>query len=153
MGKGIERGSHKFVPLCESRRHDFFGKGSIVTEVFNRQSEKPTRQLLRNTLPAAELVLWSKLKNRQVCSRKFRRQFSVGPYVVDFYCPALKLAIEIDGDSHFQPGEQEKDQRRQEDIEFFGVVFLRFRNNEVWENLEGVLEAIYRKVREMEESA
>jgi very-short-patch-repair endonuclease len=72
--------------------------------------------------------------------------------VVDFYCPALKLAIEIDGDSHFQPGEQEKDQRRQEHIEFFGVQFLRFRNNEVRENLRGVLEAIYRKVREMEES-
>ena len=97
---------------------------SIVTEVFNRQSE--TRQLLCNTLPAAELILWSKLKNRQVCGRKFRRQFSVGTYVVDFYCPALKLAMEIDGDSHFQPGEQEKDQRRQEHIEFFGVQFLRF---------------------------
>ena len=64
-----------------------------MTEIFNRQSEKPTRQLLRNTLPPAELILWSKLKSRQLCGRKFRRQFSVGPYVVDFYCPALKLAI------------------------------------------------------------
>jgi len=123
-----------------------------VTELFNRQPEKPTRQLLRNTLPSAELILWSKLKGRQVCGWKFRRQFSVGPYVVDFYCPALKLAIEIDGDSHFQPGEQEKDRRREEHIESFGVQFLRFRNNEVRENLRGVLEAVYRKVREMEEA-
>ena len=123
-----------------------------MTELFNRQPEKPTRQLLRNTLPSAELILWSKLKGRQVCGWKFRRQFSVGPYVVDFYCPALKLAIEIDGDSHFQPGEQEKDRRREEHIESFGVQFLRFRNNEVRENLRGVLEAVYRKVREMEEA-
>ena len=127
----------------------FCGRGCVVTEVFNRQSEKPTRQLLRNTLPAAELILWSKLKSRQVCGRKFRRQFSVSPYVVDFYCPALKLAIEIDGDSHFQPGEQEKDRQRQEHIESFGIQFLRFRNNEVRENLRGVLEAIWRKVEEL----
>jgi len=128
---------------------DYCGRGSIVTEVFNRQSQKPTRKLLRNTLPAAELILWSKLKGRQVCGRKFRRQFSVGPYVVDFYCPALKLAIEIDGDSHFQPGEQEKDRRRQEHIQSFGIQFLRFRNDEVRENLRGVMEAIWRKVEEL----
>jgi len=72
--------------------------------------------------------------------------------VVDFYCPALKLAIEIDGDSHFQPGEQAKDRRRERHIESFGIQFLRFRNNEVRENLVGVLEAIYRKVHELERS-
>src|SRR5688500_7623038 len=95
-----------------------FGRqGSTMTHIFNRRSEKGTRQSLRNSLPPVELILWSKLKNRQICAQKFRRQFSVGPYVVDFYCPALKLAIEIDGDSHFQPGEQEKDSTRQRFIE------------------------------------
>ena len=84
-----------------------------MTEVFNRISEKAVRQSLRKALPAAELILWSKLKSRQVNGWKFRRQFGVGPYVVDFYCPALKLAIEIDGDSHFQPGEHERDEKRQ----------------------------------------
>ena len=113
-----------------------------MTDIFNRQSEKPTRQLLGNPLSTAELIRRSKLKSRQLCGRRFRRQFSVGPYVVDFYCPALKLAIEIDGDSHFQPGKQEKDNQRQEHIESFGIQFLRFRNNEVRENPRGVLEAI-----------
>jgi very-short-patch-repair endonuclease len=69
--------------------------------------------------------------------------------VVDFYCPALKLAIELDGDSHFQLGEQEKDGQRQKHIESFGIRFLRFRNSEVRENLRGVLEAIWRKVEEL----
>ena len=99
--------------------------------------EKERRQSLRNSLPSAELILWSRLKNRQICAQKFRRQFSVGPYVVDFYCPALKLAIEIDGDSHFQPGEQEKDRTRQQFIESTGVQFLRLRNIEVRQNLRG----------------
>ena len=121
-----------------------------MTEIFNRRSEKETRQLLRNSSPSAELILWSKLKSRQICDRRFRRQFSVGPYVVDFYCPALKFAIEIDGDSHFHPGEQEKDRQRQEHNESFGIQFLRFGNNEVRENLRGVLEGIYRKIRELE---
>ena len=123
-----------------------------MTELFNRQSEKQTRRTLRKSLPPAELILWSKLKNRQICGQKFRRQFSIGSYVVDFYCPTLKLAIEIDGDSHFQPGEQEKDRQRQEHIESFGIQFLRFANNEVRENLRGVLEAIWRKVHEMKEA-
>ena len=56
-----------------------------MTEVFNRQSEKETRRKLRKSLPPAEIILWSKLRHRQVLSQKFRRQFSVGPFVVDFY--------------------------------------------------------------------
>jgi very-short-patch-repair endonuclease len=120
-----------------------------VTQLFNRPSAKKTRQSLRNSLPPAELILWSKLKNRQINAQKFRRQFSIGPYIVDFYCPALKLGIEIDGDSHFQPGEQEKDITRQKFIEAKGVQFLRFRNIEVRENLRGVLEAVYRKIDEL----
>jgi hypothetical protein len=72
--------------------------------------------------------------------------------VVDFYCPALKLAIEVDGDSHFQPGEREKDEMRQQFIESVGIQFLRFRNNEIRQNLRGVLEAIYRKINEIEKS-
>ncbi len=116
------------------------------------KSEKERRQSLRNSLPSAELILWSRLKNRQICAQKFRRQFSFGPYVVDFYCPALKLAIEIDGDSHFQPGEQEKDRTRQQFIESTGVQFLRFRNIEVRQNLRGVLETIYRKIQSLNET-
>lgn len=119
-----------------------------MTPIFNRPSEKERRRSLRNSLPPAELILWSKLKSRQICAQKFRRQFSIGPYVVDFYCPALKLAIEIDGDSHFQPGEQEKDRNRQRFIESTGIRFLRFRNVEIRENLRGVLEAIHRTIGE-----
>jgi len=63
----------------------------------------------------------------------------------------LKLAIEVDGDSHYQPGAQEKDRSRQNFLESLGVHFLRFRNVEIRENLRGVLEAIYDKVRELDQ--
>ena len=110
------------------------------------------RQALRQSLPPAELILWSKLRSRQICDQKFRRQFSVGLYVVDFYCPDLKLAIEVDGDSHFQAGEQRRDRKRQAYIESIGIRFLRSRNNEVRETLRGVLEAIYRRILELKGS-
>src|SRR5438876_6104211 len=119
-----------------------------MTQIFNRPSEKQTRQSLRNSLPPAELILWSKLKNRQICAQKFRRQYSVGPYVVDFYCPALKLTVEIDGDRHFQPGEQEKDKARQQFIESTGIHFLRFRKIGRASCRERV-EAIYGKIEQL----
>ena len=80
---------------------------------------------------------------------KFRRQYSVSTYVVDFYCPELKLAVEIDGGSHFQKGSEDNDRQRQTFIESFGIRFLRFTNEDVFKNLEGVIEAVRRTVLEM----
>ena len=74
---------------------------------------------------------------------KFRRQYGIGQFIVDFYCPELRLAIELDGDSHFNNKEVlEYDKRRQEYIERVNIKFLRFTNNEVFESLEGVIQAI-----------
>ncbi len=68
-----------------------------MTEFFNRVDEKPRRRELRNAMPSAEVVLWSKLKARQLLSCKFRRQYGVGPFVIDFYSPEIKLGIELEG--------------------------------------------------------
>ena len=92
--------------------------------------------------------MWSKLRAKRLLGQKFRRQYSIGPYVVDFYCPGLKLAVEIDGDSHFQPCMEEQDRRRQAFIESFGVQFLRFTNEEVTSNLDEVLAVIGRFVED-----
>ena len=72
-----------------------------MTQIFNKKTETIKRKLLRNNAPLPEIMLWSRLKSKQLGGYKFRRQFSIGRYVVDFYCPILKLALEIDGDSHF----------------------------------------------------
>ncbi len=64
-----------------------------MTKVFNRYSEKKKRQHLRDEMPRAEVLLWSKLRGRQMADLKFRRQFGVGTFVIDFYCPEAKLAV------------------------------------------------------------
>ena len=107
-----------------------------MTKLFNKNSELGKRRSLRSNAPPAERIVWSKLRKNQVLGFKFRRQYSVGPYVIDFYCLTLNLAVEIDGDSHFQ--RDSNDKPRQDYIENFGVRFLRFTNEEIYNNLEGV---------------
>jgi very-short-patch-repair endonuclease len=120
-----------------------------MTQHFNRTSEKVKRRLLRKNMPRAEALIWAKLKGKEMLGYKFRRQYSVGRYIVDFYCPRLKLAVEIDGDSHYQKGSEDSDKHRQAFIESFGIQFLRFTNEDVLKNLEGVLETVRRRVLEM----
>lgn len=110
--------------------------------VFNLKSQKQKRQHLRNHATDAERILWSKLRGRQLLGYKFRRQHGIGVFIVDFYCPERKLAIEIDGATHWTEGEKEYDRRRQEYIELYTIRFLRFTNYEVYSNLDGVLSVI-----------
>lgn len=96
----------------------------ICMGLFNRPSEKEKRRTLRNNMPEAEVMLWKKLKGKQVNGHKFRRQYSIGKYIVDFFCPELKLAVEVDGDSHFMDEAcMEKDRKRQFFIEKQGISF------------------------------
>ena len=110
-----------------------------MTKYFNKANEQTRRRYLRNNLPQAEIILWSKLKSRQLLGFKFRRQYSVGSYIIDFYCPEMKLAVEVDGDSHFLEKSLEYEKERQSFIEGFGIQFLRFTNNDIYRNLNGAL--------------
>lgn len=110
-----------------------------MTRVFNKATETHKRRALRGNMPDTEILLWSKLRGKGLNGHKFRRQYSVDKFVLDFYCPQQKLAIEIDGDSHYTVGAEEYDRDRQELIESYGISFLRFTNAEVTENIEGVV--------------
>ncbi|MBF8295103.1 MAG: methylase [Bacteroidetes bacterium] len=101
---------------------------------------KPIARMLRNNMTLAEVLLWNKLKNKQLCGFDFHRQKPIDEFVVDFFCPKLLLAIEIDGDSH--AGKLERDSQRQRAIEKFGVRFLRFSDEEVKRNLGSVVDAL-----------
>jgi adenine-specific DNA-methyltransferase len=99
------------------------------------------RYLRKNATPA-EQKLWRHLRNREIAGYKFRRQHPVGPYVLDFYCPAARLAIEVDGSGHsFSPG-QEHDSAREAFLSESGIRVLRFYNREVYQEFDGVLQAI-----------
>jgi very-short-patch-repair endonuclease len=72
-----------------------------MKQIFNRGYLKKARRDLRKNLTPAEATLWLMLKNKQLEGRRFRRQFSIGNFIVDFYCPSEKLVIELDGANHF----------------------------------------------------
>lgn len=123
-----------------------------MTELYNKTSEKYKRQSLRNNMPPAEKALWEKLRRRQLEDCKFRRQYSIGAFVVDFYSPELKLAIEVDGESHFIDGAQAYDQERDAFLTNKGTRIMRFTNTQIYEELDEVLLAIVHKVKELRES-
>ena len=118
-----------------------------MSNIFNRKSQKLKRQYLRNNATTVERILWSKLKGKQFLGHKFRRQHGIGPFIVDFYCHECKLAIEIDGATHWTGEAKEYDRRREKYIGQYGVHFLRFTNSAIAENLHGVLIAIAEEVK------
>lgn len=97
----------------------------------------------------AEVLLWNCIRRRQIHNVKFRRQFSIEKYVLDFFASDIKLAIEVDGVTHITDDELEYDRLRQISLESVGVTFLRFTNMEVYEALDNIVERISLKVLEL----
>mgnify|MGYP001617241035 FL=1 len=101
---------------------------------------------LRQPGTDAEQWLWQALRDRRMAGVKFRRQHPLPPYVLDFYAPELKLAIELDGGQHNTDSGREHDQRRSDFLAEQGIRILRFWNNEALQQPEAVLEAIHAAV-------
>ena len=97
---------------------------------------------LRKRMTPAEKKLWKYLRNRQLKNLKFRRQHPIQYYVADFYCHEVRLVIELDGGIHRRKQVKERDENRQAEIERFDLNVLRFKNEQVTEDVEGVLEVI-----------
>ncbi len=113
-----------------------------MTRHFNRIYEKEKRRQLRKDQTPAEKLIWYYLRNRFTKHIKFRRQYSIDRFVVDFYSAELKLAIEIDGDIHDVVEQKEYDIERQKYLEEFGVRFLRIKNEELFGNPNKVFDRI-----------
>ncbi|HKP71175.1 MAG TPA: endonuclease domain-containing protein [Pyrinomonadaceae bacterium] len=100
------------------------------------------RRCLRSNLTPAEAKLWSLIKNSQLEGRKFRRQHSFGGYILDFYCSSEKIAIELDGEVHYNASVAKRDFERDLFMKYFGVLVMRFENKLVFESGEWVLDRI-----------
>lgn len=106
----------------------------------NHFDSKPLRRDLRTHGTAAEASLWALLKNGQIDGYRFRRQFAIGPYVMDFYCPTTHVCVELDGEPHFTPEGEANDARRTKYLEQkHGIKVLRFENRMVFEQAESVI--------------
>ena len=108
----------------------------------NHKYLKEFRKELRKNPTKAESQLWKALQKSQLAGRRFRRQHSIGNYIVDFYCVNEKLIVELDGQVHDNFVNEEYDRKRTEYLENLGFKVLRFENYLVFEQLDMVLEAI-----------
>jgi len=118
---------------------------NISRETHERLIEQ-AREFRQNPTKA-EAVLWDRLRGRQLGEYKFKRQRVFGPFILDFYCPECKLAIELDGEIHQR--QQEYDAQRTERLQSFGVTVLRFNNQDVIDETDQVLEEILELCKEL----
>jgi very-short-patch-repair endonuclease len=107
---------------------------------------------LRKKATEPERILWRHLRNRNFAGYKFRRQHPFDDYILDFYCPSAKLAVELDGGGHNYRAGQIRDQMRSEFLARHGVVVLRFWNHQVRQELDSVLRAIWSALEERHEN-
>lgn len=114
--------------------------------IYNKTHFKERRRDLRKNQTEAEKVIWKSIRNENLFGLKFFRQYSVGAYVLDFYCPAHKLAIELDGGQHSEEENQSYDNVRTEYMKSLGIEVMRFWNSDVILNIEGVLAEIGKKI-------
>ncbi len=119
----------------------------MKNKIHNRKSLEPYRKKLRDHGTTAEAYLWTHLQQKKLEGRKFRRQHSILNFIVDFYCAEEKLVIELDGQDHMNPTDEEKDTFRTKRLEELNIKVLRFENKTVFDNLDWVLEEIKRNFR------
>ena len=120
-----------------------------MTKLYNKISVKEKRKYLRKNMPSSELKLWKKIRNKQMLNIKFRRQYSIGNYIVDFYCAELKLAIELDGETHFTQDNIDYENKRTKYIESLGIKIIRYSNYEIINNFEGICYDLEKIINEL----
>ena len=122
------------VKLKRTTNHIYHYGAKPVT--FERAKE------LRQEQTPAEVLLWTKLRNRQFEGLKFRRQHPVGQFIVDFYCHEKTLVIEVDGGIHKEVDVKERDENREFELNNFGLKIIRITNEEIEQDIDGVLEKL-----------
>ncbi|WMP16886.1 endonuclease domain-containing protein [Thiothrix lacustris] len=108
---------------------------------YNSNLRDPARDLRKNQTDA-ENILWAKLRRKQLCGVQFYRQKPIGGFIVDFYCAAAKLVVELDGKHHTEESQMAYDQERTQQLEVFGLHILRFSNQSIFQNTDAVVATI-----------
>ena len=120
-----------------------------MTKHYNKSSEKEKRRKLRQNSTRSEDLVWRFLRDRQMFGYKFRRQYSIDQYVLDFFCPEIKFAIELDGATHHDPEQKEYDSKRQKFLETFGIKFIRIPDEDLFGNPNMVFEKIEKAIKDL----
>ena len=103
---------------------------------------KDRRRELRKSQTPTEALIWERVRGRRLGEYRFLRQYSVGPYILDFYCPSAKLGIELDGGQHLARDGSLYDQERTAYLEGFSIRTIRFQNGDVIRDIQEVMTKI-----------
>jgi len=153
LAKGEERNAKEQDGCVSLLREELYsppfvkGAGGIWGDFlemlpFNKTLKAYARDLRKN-MTDAENFLWSRIRKKQLKGFQFYRQKNIGEYIVDFYCPAAKLIIEVDGGQHYAEHGKERDNKRDAFMQSLGFRVLRFSDIDVLKDLPGVLTKIH----------
>ncbi|MGD8522239.1 MAG: DUF559 domain-containing protein [Desulfobacterales bacterium] len=109
---------------------------------YNKKLKFLARELRKN-MTDAERRLWSRIRRKQLKNYQFYRQKNIGNYIVDFYCPAAKPIIEVDGGHHYSSENIQKDKKRDDYLINLRFTVLRFSDRDIFKNIDGVLQEIF----------
>ena len=141
-------------PLAKGGRGDLESFRNTVLFVFcelymmtyNKELKQNSRNL-RNNTTKAERHFWNKIRNKQFLDSQFYRQKIIGNYIVDFFCPKIKIIIELDGGQHYEIDKIDSDLIRDDYLNKLGYIVFRYSNCEILNNIDGVLEDLKNKVK------
>ena len=117
--------------------------------LYNHKTLKERRRDLRKNQTPAEKLLWKFISKDQISGLRFLRQYSVGPYILDFYCPKIRLGIEIDGSVHKEKEARIYDKDREKFLKSLDIEVIRFWNSDVLNNTEDVLSELLNKIKQL----
>ena len=116
--------------------------------IYHGKKLKYTARMLRKNMTETEILLWSRVRRKQLLGFQFYRQRPLGTYIVDFYCPGAQLIIEIDGSQHYEEKGLQADKIRDESFLKFGFRVMRFSTSEVFEDIDSIEDEIYQTLEE-----
>lgn len=119
--------------------------------LYNHKSLRDRRRDLRNNQTPAEKMLWKYISKDKILGLRFLRQYSAGPYILDFYCPKIRLGIELDGEVHNKEDRKLYDKDRSKYLESLDIQIIRFWNSDVLNDIKSVLKEMQDKINSIRE--
>jgi Uncharacterized protein conserved in bacteria len=117
--------------------------------LYNNKTFRDRRRELRNNQTPAEKILWKYVSKNRIQNLRFLRQYSTGPYILDFYCPKIRLGIELDGSPHKEKRTKLYDADREKYLDGLDINVIRFWNDDVLRNIKNVLDSLLNKIEQL----
>ena len=121
-------------------------RGETTMSLKNPRNTLDQRRSLRRSMTSAEKLFWVKVRNKRLLGMRFKRQYGIGPYILDFFIPQLNICIEIDGSIHDLVEVKRKDVNKDAFLKQNGIHVLRFKNHQIENDMDSVIDCIKKEI-------